>query len=94
MSSQDDDRDYFADVDFQGSPKSLAGPGKVIDVLLRTWSWAFLPVIFLCGLGVAAFLSTDANEPIRIGAPSKARMERRIARDSVRAAASLSQPDI
>ena len=75
---------YFRDSDFQGSPRSLQGGAKVIDVILRTWSWAFLPLIFLTGLSLAA-LTRPTNEPLRIGAPSPARLEaERLRRDPLR----------
>ena len=38
-----------------------------IDIVLRTWSWAFLPIIFVAGLSLAA--AGGATFPIRVGAP-------------------------
>lgn len=62
------------DLLFSSSPKRLTGASKVIDVVMRTWSWAFLPIILLGGLSIAALIR-PTNEPLRIGAPSKARLE-------------------
>ena len=62
------------DIMLSSSPKRLTGGAKVIDVVMCTWSWAFLPIILLGGLSIAALIR-PTNEPLRIGAPSKARLE-------------------
>ena len=45
----------------------LTGVPKLVDAGLRTFSWAFLPIIFFTGLSLAA--ANGATFPIRVGAP-------------------------
>ena len=40
----------------------------LIDIVLRTFSWAFLPIIVICGLAISTALGRTSF-PIRVGAP-------------------------
>ena len=54
-------------MDDDPEPEPMDPAARAIDIILRTWSWAFLPLIFIAGLSLAAV--GGATFPIRVGAP-------------------------